>query len=467
MKNLETYFPERYADKRHFSKKMLKVFQSSDFDPDYNSRENNEIHELREYIRQPVNEWQEGSYLPDEVLDERDDILSRLHKDGYELPENPTKEDYSKWNEYQSKIMKSDVWKEWSEWLSKTKDMIIVHRKLEQETVIARDFIRFNQSGRNIFEISPFLRQLLENTEVGNIRFKDFALPYKTVYFHFGTLDGFEYPVDCYEEKFNAYLAKEFDFETDEEEDEFYINKKYLLEGAFVSITRENCIDIQLCFKDPIDNFSKNINIVDDHRFPSFEFTLSFGQWDREESKTKYSDETTFNQSTVVFCDIWDEEATIGEIDYEKLNRLTSEPENCNDFEWKEYVLMDKALKLIVNCICYLNTNDKDVNVSSTNQQATELIQELERTKKTQARNKLIQKLSKFSYSKIHLLGQGLRKYFDSQETGIELEPHWRRGHWRNQPFGKSLSETKLIWIKPTIVRKDKGEPKKGHVYEL
>lgn len=462
MNNNLKYFPERYIARRHFAKKMLKVFKQADFDND-----NEAQHELREFIRQPNPEWHEGAFLPDEILDERDDILSRLHRDNFELPENPTKEDYRKWNEQQNKLMQSDEWKEWSNWLSKTKDMIKVYPKLEQEVKISKDLIRFHQNGRNIFETSPFLRKLLENTDVGNIRFKDFVLPYNTIYFHFGTLSGFEYPVDCYEEKFDAYLAETLDFETDEEEDKFYDLKKFLLDGAFVSITRDNAIDIQLCFKDPQADFTKTTNLNDDHRFPSFEFTLDFGQWDKDEGKTKYSDETTFNQSTIVFCDIWDSEAEIGEIKYEKLNRLTNEPENCYEAEWQEYVLMDKALKLIVNCICYLNASEKDIKLSATNDQAAELINELEKTKKSQAKNKLNEKLSKFSYSKIHLLGQDLKKYFDSQETNIELEPHWRRGHWRNQPFGHQLSETKLIWIKPTIVRKDKGEPKKGHVYDM
>lgn len=467
MSKIEKYFPEQYADKRHFVKKMLKVFKETDFDPDYSSSNANDIHELREFIREPIPEWKENSHLSNEMLDERDDILARLHKDSFQLPDNPTKEDIEKYGKQQVELMKKGEWKEWTNWHSKATNLIKVYRKLEQETTISRDLIRFNQNGRNIFEISEFLRELLENTEVGNIRFKDFALPYKTVYFHFGTLKDFEYPIDCYEEKFETYLAEDLNFDTDEEEDKYYENKKFLLEGAFVSITRENCVDIQLCFKDPNDDFSKNINILNDHRFPSFDFTLSFGRWDKEDSKTKYNDETTFNQSTVVFCDIWDNEATTGEIEYEKLNRLTNEPENCNEFEWQEYVLMDKALKLIVNCICYLNTIEKDIEISASQDQASEILEKLEKTKKRQARNKLTEKLTKFSYSKIHLLGQGLKKYFDNQETGIELEPHWRRGHWRNQPFGKNLSDSKLIWIKPTIVRKDKGEPKIGHIYDV
>lgn len=469
MNNNEKYFPERYTENRYFAAKMIKTFKEVDFDPDYNKRVDDDdyISELREFIRQPVQEWQKGSFLPDEMLDERDDILSRLHKVDYVLPQNPTQDDYKKWNDLQKIKMQKPEWKEWINWHSRAEKMIIVYRKLEQEVIIARDYIRFYQCGRNIFEITPFLRQLLENTDVGNIRFNDFKLPYKTVYFHFGTIEELEYPVEYYEEKFDAYLAKTFNFKTDEEEDDYYRNKKYLLDGAFVSITKENCIDIQLCFKDPNDNFTKSISLVNDHRFPTFDFTLSFGKWNKEEGKIKYDDETTFNESTITFCDYWDAKAVIGEIGYEKLSRLTNEPNNCYESEWKEYVLMDKALKLIVNCICYLSIKEEDVELFATDEQANELLEEIHKTKKPQLRNKLIQKLSKFSYSKVHLLGHKLKKDYDSQGDNYELEPHWRRGHWRNQPFGKGLSEKKLIWIKPTIVRKDKGEPKKGHVYDL
>ena len=191
------------------------------------------------------------------------------------------------------------------------------------------------------------------------------------------------------------------------------------------------------------------------------------GKWDKEIGKTIYNPETTFNQSTITFCDIWDNDAEIGEIEYEKVNRLTNEPENCYHYEHSQYVLMDKAVKLIVNCICYLNSSEKDIKISATNEQAEILLNELRKTKKTQQKNKLKQKLEKQTYSKIHFLGSSLKKYFNEQKSENELEPHWRRGHWRNQPFGTNLSESKLIWIKPTIVRKDKGEPKKGHIYEI
>ncbi|WP_163713440.1 hypothetical protein [Mangrovibacterium lignilyticum] len=469
MSNKEKFFPERYSANRYYAKKMLSAFKGADFDPDFSKRigDESDIDVLREFIRKPVHEWHEGSFLPDEILDERDDILHRMQKYQYELPVNPTADEYKKWSGLQKIQMQSQEWKEWSNWLTKAEEMIVVHRKLEQEVIVARDYIRFSQCGRNIFEITPFLLRLLEKTDVGDIRFRDFKLPYKTIYFHFGTLEALEYPVEYYEQKFDAYVAEPFNFETIEDEDEYYQKKKFLLDGAFISMTSENCIDIQLCFKDTNDSFTKNVNVVNDHRFPTFDFTLSFGKRNKDESHTEYDEETTFNESTVIFCDYWDEKAELGEIGYGKLSRLTNEPEKCFKSEWKEYVLMDKALKLIVNCICYLSANELDIEVFATNEQANEILEELYKASKTQIRNKLEKKLSKFSYSKVHLVGHKLKAYFDRKESDNEVEPHWRRGHWRKQPFGENLSETKLIWIKPTIVRKDKGEPKKGHVYNL
>lgn len=40
-------------------------------------------------------------------------------------------------------------------------------------------------------------------------------------------------------------------------------------------------------------------------------------------------------------------------------------------------------------------------------------------------------------------------------DSGKTVRSHWRRGHWRNQPFGKNLSESRWVWIMPVLVKKD------------
>jgi hypothetical protein len=38
-----------------------------------------------------------------------------------------------------------------------------------------------------------------------------------------------------------------------------------------------------------------------------------------------------------------------------------------------------------------------------------------------------------------------------SSEHGTK-RMHWRRGHFRNQPYGKGLTETKIIWLEPSLI---------------
>lgn len=52
-------------------------------------------------------------------------------------------------------------------------------------------------------------------------------------------------------------------------------------------------------------------------------------------------------------------------------------------------------------------------------------------------------------------------KLASSKETsGTHESPvtHWRRGHWRNQPCGKELKYSKLVWIQPTLINASRSE---------
>lgn len=48
------------------------------------------------------------------------------------------------------------------------------------------------------------------------------------------------------------------------------------------------------------------------------------------------------------------------------------------------------------------------------------------------------------------------RKRSVGEPTGIEMPPHWRRGHWRNQACGKDRAEHKMVFIQPVLVRADR-----------
>ena len=446
----DTYFPERFVKNRPFVSKAVKTFINGDFDNRADA-----YHDLRAFIRQPVSEWHKGAYLPDDLLYERDIIREELDSKYSFVLENPTEESRKEFLRQNEEMMNSEVWKRWQDWLKKTKGLIKNYPRLEEETETTKSIIDFYKGGRNIFSLSPFLIQLLNHTDIGNIRFTDIKLPYNSIYLHFGALADVEYPIDLFEHKHGI------EYELQDQD------RKYYLDGAFVSILRNHSLDIRLTFIDTNENFDRKVPITKDFRFPTISFTLDFGKWDSETSDFRYDSDVTFNNSTVCFYDIWDPKTEPSEIEFDKMHSLTKQPEKCYESEWQEYVLFDKALMIIVNALCYLSYVDDDIEISTTNEQATQLEKELSRTKKHQQRNKLIDKLKRFTYSKIHFCGRKIEKEFQATETGIEVEPHWRRGHWRNQPFGVGLTCRKLIWIKPTIVRKDKGEPTTGHVYEV
>lgn len=53
----------------------------------------------------------------------------------------------------------------------------------------------------------------------------------------------------------------------------------------------------------------------------------------------------------------------------------------------------------------------------------------------------------------------------DGNGAGETIGSHWRRGHWRNQPYGPRLSQIKRIWIRPVLVNAHSGEPDRGRIY--
>ncbi len=77
-------------------------------------------------------------------------------------------------------------------------------------------------------------------------------------------------------------------------------------------------------------------------------------------------------------------------------------------------------------------------------------------------------KLISMGYTKINYCGRSFERLSNTMvDSSTELRAHWRRGHWRNQSYGPKLSNRKIIWIMPVIVRKNKAADiqESGHIY--
>lgn len=125
-------------------------------------------------------------------------------------------------------------------------------------------------------------------------------------------------------------------------------------------------------------------------------------------------------------------------------------------------------MKLILNCLLYLNYTDKDVKQQWMEGTPSRLLKQLHHgTNKERGRAR--RTLENNGFTRIHFCGESLQREYEASARihGYEVSPHWRRGHWRNQAIGTGRQSHKLIWIQPTIVRRDLGEPTQGHIYEV
>jgi hypothetical protein len=79
---------------------------------------------------------------------------------------------------------------------------------------------------------------------------------------------------------------------------------------------------------------------------------------------------------------------------------------------------------------------------------------------------KINQKIEDFGFTKIDYIGRSFKRQQLKLVDGVTVQPHWRRGHWRNQKFGTQLKDSRMVWIMPTIVNSNLGKPLKGHIYQ-
>lgn len=128
--------------------------------------------------------------------------------------------------------------------------------------------------------------------------------------------------------------------------------------------------------------------------------------------------------------------------------------------------LYRSCLRLVFNSLAFIHSHPDEIEDSFLDAPRP-LVAKLERatTPKDVLRN--TSKLMSAGFAKVRLCGRRISEELD-HPGGIasEVRSHWRRGHWRHQPCGPKLSQLRLTWVRPTVVRADKGPPKLGHIYE-
>jgi len=288
------------------------------------------------------------------------------------------------------------------------------------------EYRRFEKGGFNIFHFKKELLELLEKTDVSEIQIGAIRFPYLNFYISLREL--------------NKSLPTS-------------ISKDAIIDGVYVSFTDDSKEDLiykyhinfHICgYSESQKEFEFKHNIQDIMELPS---GLTFVN-----EKSTITD--AIAEVNKIMSDTFASKTLAQKVIEREIN-----------FQLDGYKLLKDNLNLMINCILYISSDKPDIETKFAEGLPLHLRNKIEKANSKRRKVLAENEAKQFGFSKIRLVGNSFIKDNKSSIKTGEVAPHWRRGHWRHQPFGKELSESKIIWIMPTIVNKDKGLPSKGHIY--
>ncbi len=124
-----------------------------------------------------------------------------------------------------------------------------------------------------------------------------------------------------------------------------------------------------------------------------------------------------------------------------------------------------KALRLVVNAMCYVTAYPDDVKEEFPPEAPERLLKTAATRVGSKDQKKALSKLEQLGFRAIHFCGQALIGELGAGGIGTTHGAGWTRGHWRNQAWGPKHSLRRLQWIMPFRTGVDKGDPEMGHLY--
>lgn len=309
----------------------------------------------------------------------------------------------------------------------------------------------WHQKGRNIFSFSEELLSMLVKTDVDNITFDMFHLPYDNFFLSLKPLGLF--------------------FDSEEEN---------LIEGVYVHLERSEM--------ESTPESERDSNMNDDYYEPEYNLLIYLNFVGNIENvirerpdKVVFQDgeDILLNWSYKLAFPTYEDFTSVGEAIKKELEEFKAEiPKNIlnNDQlsievfnDYKAFV--DKTIRVLINSLLFLS-QPKD-KIDKKEEYPINLPFNFNRkfsfSKTSKEKQKIDRKINESGFSKIDFIGFSDYKRNNNTEKGLgSKSTHWRRGHWRNQPYGIGLENKRVIWIKPTLINKDNNDSDiKGHIYDV
>lgn len=314
----------------------------------------------------------------------------------------------------------------------------------QEEINTATRYAIFGALGRNIFDFDPTLISMFEKTDVGDIPANVINAPFDSLYLSFGALphlklkDGFS--VDgayVFLQKFpdrhliNITLTTRPDDRTDEFSPGDYLLKEDVSYQLDFDLQQDRPLDEVIA--EAILEKEKGMEVPEGY----------------DEAFTKAREEALEYGVDVVSV------------------REDSSRRNI-DFLYSGFSAFRQAINLVVNGLLYLTAYPEEPTVGWSDDAPTKLAEKADKAATIKERRRAESKLMPLGYSRIRFCRH------ETTPPGADLggttnKVFWRRGHWRNQPYGKGRMLRKLRWIMPVLINSDKGEvpDELGRVYRV
>jgi hypothetical protein len=280
------------------------------------------------------------------------------------------------------------------------------------------DWERWFKNGRNIFSFSKELLEMLNHTDVCDITYESFNLPYD-----------------------NFYISlKSLELRMTEDSDK-------VIEEVYVSVNRDAMSEKEYDVENYITDYALEFHFVGD--FEGFIIKYHDKVWNDSgsggESFWDYAFYFNKKENIVKINDaIKDWKYVFTNTFFpEKSEEVTDDHLDLFNYLVK---LIDSTCIIVVNCLLYLSMpcEEKDLEFSYPGDLPFNFNKKLNYAKNKKEISKIERKIHESGYSKIQYVGYSYQKSSIIDNHNINrLSPHWRRGHWRNQRFGEKLINKK------------------------
>ncbi|MEG0869804.1 MAG: hypothetical protein RSG77_22600 [Hafnia sp.] len=279
---------------------------------------------------------------------------------------------------------------------------------------------QFINCGRQIFDLTDEVVEMLEHTDFGDCTLEGLHLPYEAFFVRFGKREAVHLHFDG------------------EEELEY-------LDGAFVATTPyDEEGNLRLKF-----GFSTCKKGGEGVMLPGY--FLDFTP-DEQTMSVALAIEHAIERRAGNFLDNPDDDQDVRAINSHRRAEIEGGGE-----------ILKQASSLIVNVLFYLESLGTQRGLEPGRDTPIDYTVRWEQSDPRQ-REKLKSRLLSEGYTTVYLLGREFSSSGRVAHGGIR-RTHWRRGHWRRQHHGKANSLIKRKWIKPQLIGADNADETTGHMY--